>query len=104
MTLNEFVSYVMDNNHDSPKDRFYIKKVSESHIEIHDNYDEYYSCGLILKDNKFYTRSYSEMQDAPITESQALTIGKNFFGVGCDYANDLVIEYTTAGNNEELYL
>lgn len=104
MTTNEFVNYVVSNNPNAPKDRFYIKRVDESHIEIHDNYDEYYSCGLILKDNKFYVRSYSEMKDAPITESQALTIGKNFFGVGCDYANNLVVEYVEAGNNEELYL
>ena len=103
MTPNEFIDYVINNNLKAPKDRLYIKRVSKSHVEIHDNYDEYYSCGLILKDNKFYTRSYSEMKDAPITESQALTIGKNFFGVGCDYANSLVIEYVSAGNNEELY-
>ena len=92
INAKDLINYVLSNNSNYPFDRFYIKEEGEN-VEIHDNYDRPFSCGLILKNGNLFVRSYNILEEAPISKEDAFIIGKNFFSAGADYATDLVLRF-----------
>ena len=100
ITHKELIDYILTSNDHYPYDKFYIKQRNEQ-TEIHDNYDEPTSCGLIIdKNGNISVRSYSMLADAPVSLEDALIIGKNFFGSGADYATQIVMNYQESKLNE----
>lgn len=97
MIREKIILELLKNNNFRLSDRFYLKSYKNENdidvFEVHDNYDKYYSCGLIVEGDNISVRSYSEMKDAPITLEQALKMTKDFFGRGADYGNNLVLDY-----------